>query len=86
MKDDQITLRLPHSLAGEIARQARERGVPRSQLVREALQAYLADGVPADPDASWRRVAPLVGTLALDPASVERDAIASQVRAHNWRE
>lgn len=86
MKDDQLTLRLPRSLARALSRQARERGLPKSQLVREALQAYLAGGPASDPADAWRRAAALVGTLALDGAAIERDAIAAQMRAHNWRE
>ena len=86
MKEAQLTLRLPRELAREIARRARQRGVPKSQLVREALQAYLA--VPGSPegDDPWARVAPMAGTLHLDPQAVERDEMARQVRAHNWRE
>ncbi|MFN2564379.1 MAG: ribbon-helix-helix protein, CopG family [Gemmatimonadaceae bacterium] len=86
MKDDQLTFRLPRELARALARRARERRVPKSQLVREVLEAYLA-GAPA-PDAAeaWRRVAPMVGALALDQTAIERDEIAAQIRAHNWRE
>lgn len=86
MKDDQVTLRLPGELARALARRARERGVPKSQLVREAIQTYLAEGTAPDAGSAWRRVAPLVGSLSLDPAAAERDALASQLRHHNWRE
>jgi hypothetical protein len=85
MKDSQLTLRLPRDLDRVLARRARERGVPKSQVVREALQAYLAAGNEGG-DAAWQKAAPLVGSLALDASAVERDAIAAQVRAHNWRE
>lgn len=86
MKDDQLTLRLPRSLARALARRARERGIPKSQLVREALQTYLAGSPTSDPADAWRRVAPLVGALELDGAAIERDGIAAQMRAHNWRD
>ena len=86
MKEDQLTLRLPRELARALAQQARERGVPKSQLVREALQAYLAGPPTDDPTAAWLRVAPMVGSLSLDASAIERDALARQVRAHNWRE
>ncbi len=86
MKDDQLTLRLPRDLAKALAERARERGAAKSQLVREALEAYLAGGAPADPQAAWRSVAHLVGSVALDPAAIERDALASRIRSHNWRE
>jgi hypothetical protein len=41
MKDTHLTLRLPASLARALARRARERGVPKSQLAREAVTRYL---------------------------------------------
>ena len=85
MKDNQITLRLPATLARKVARHARERGIPKSQVVREAIQTYLANP-PADAAAAWSRVEAMVGTASLDPAAIERDALASQLRAHNWRE
>ena len=86
MKDTQLTLRLPRELQRVLARHARARGVPKSQLVREALQAYLAQGPEAGVDSLWQRVTPLVGSLALDAAAIERDSIAARLRAHNWRE
>jgi len=49
MKDDHLTLRLPRELARALARWARARGVPKSQLAREAVARYLApvEGAPA---------------------------------------
>jgi hypothetical protein len=83
MKDSQTTFRLPRDLARALTRRAQERRVTKSQLVREALETYLA-GVP--PEDAWRKVTGLVGSLALDPAAIERDQLASQLRTHNWRE
>jgi hypothetical protein len=85
MKDDQITLRLPRALARALADRARQRAVPKSLLVREALEAYLA-APTALHGAGWERVGEMVGSLALDPAAIERDALAQQLRAHNWRD
>jgi predicted DNA-binding protein len=86
MKDDQITLRLPRELTRAIARRARQSGVPRSQVVREAIVQYLAAAVPGQtPENVWERLAPLVGSVALDHAAAERDALARRIRAHNWR-
>jgi hypothetical protein len=49
MKDSHLTLRLPADLARAIARWARSRGVPKSQLVREAVARYLApSSAPAE--------------------------------------
>ena len=42
MKDSHLTLRLPADLARALARLARGRRLPKSQLVREAVARYLA--------------------------------------------
>ncbi len=41
MNDDYLTLRLSRELARLLARWARDRGVPKSHLVREAVTNYL---------------------------------------------
>ncbi len=46
MKDTHLTLRLPAALARALARRARERGVPKSQLAREAVTRYLEPDPP----------------------------------------
>jgi len=49
MKDSHLTLRLPADLARALARWARSRRVPKSQLVREAVARYLApSSAPAE--------------------------------------
>ena len=85
MRDGQLTLRLPHELLRAIDRRARALGVPKAQVVREALAAYLAEPTEPDPAAPMRAVSGLVGSLALDPEAIERDEIAARVRRHNWR-
>jgi metal-responsive CopG/Arc/MetJ family transcriptional regulator len=85
MKDEQITLRLPTQLARQVTRRARERGIPTSQIVREALEAYFATA-STDVASAWERVQAMIGSVALDHAAIERDGLASQVRANNWRE
>lgn len=42
MKDSHLTLRLPAALADLLDRWADERDLPRSQVVREAVSAYLS--------------------------------------------
>ncbi len=69
-----------------LAQRARERGTTKSQLVREAIEAYLTGPPGVEPQAAWQRVTHLVGSVALDPAAVERDGLATQIRSHNWRE
>lgn len=87
MKEDQLTLRLPRELARLLARRARDRGLPKSQVVREAIQAYLADQPQTlPPGAAWERVKHMVGSLEFDEAAIERDELARQIRDHNWRE
>ena len=82
---DQTSFRLPRDLLRALNRAARERGVPKSQLVREALQAYLI-GPSAPAGEAWERVSHLVGSLSLDRTALEWDQIAQQIRSHNWRE
>ena len=86
MKDDQLTLRVPGDLARALARRARERDVPKSQLVREALERYLAEPAVEPATAVWERVASYAGSARLDQKASARDALAAQLRAHNWRE
>lgn len=80
----------------ELARVAKQRGVPKSQLVREALEAYLAlkpgpvDGpvnAPVSaPMLSVRdRTAPYIGAINLSGPG-DAEAIADRVRRRNWRE
>jgi metal-responsive CopG/Arc/MetJ family transcriptional regulator len=84
--DDQVTFRIPRELARALNRSARERGVPKSQLVREALREYLAAEPEPEPGEIWRRIAKYKGIAALDHAAIEADPIARQIREHNWRE
>ena len=85
--DAQLTLRVPADLAKRLAARARQTGVKRSQVVREALQAFLATGMEAPRTTSVReRLAPYIGAVSLDAPSVERDDLARRLRSHNWRE
>ena len=86
MHDDQLTFRIPRELARQLRQQARERGVPSSQIVREALQSYLGGSMQEDPATIWSRLEPLVGSLSIDSSAIERDALTAQLRRHNWRE
>jgi hypothetical protein len=80
----------------ELARVARQRGVPKSQLVREALEAYLTPkpgpaDVPATAPATAPllsvrdRTAPYIGVINLSGPG-DAEAIADRVRRRNWRE
>jgi metal-responsive CopG/Arc/MetJ family transcriptional regulator len=83
--DAQLTLRLPAALARALGRVARQRGVLRSQLVREALEAYLSAPDAPDAESLWRQAAPLVGSVRLTVPG-EAEDLAARLRAHNWRE
>jgi len=85
MKDDQVTIRLPAELARLLRGRAKASGAPASQLVREALQAYLVDQSGSNGTAAWNRIAPMMGSIALDRSAVAHDPIAAGIRAHNWR-
>jgi hypothetical protein len=49
MKDSHLTLRLPAGLARLLARWAAARGVPKSQVAREAVARYLSAPGGASP-------------------------------------
>lgn len=84
---DQTSFRLPTSLGRALARLARERGVPKSQLVREALERYLAEQEPASVPASVKeRSATYVGSVRLDARAIASDPTAGMIRQRNWRE
>ena len=84
---DQTSFRLSGPLARALARAARARGVPKSQLVREALEQYLADEMPAHARATVQeRSAPYVGAVRLDARAITADPSARMIRRRNWRE
>jgi predicted DNA-binding protein len=84
---DQTSFRLPTSLARALTRAARERGVPKSQLVREALERYLTDEGSARAPASVKeRSAPYIGSVRLDSRALSGDPTARMIRQRNWRE
>ncbi len=85
--DNQLTLRVPAELARRLAARAKASGVKRSQVVREALLAYLASAPDQPRTTSVReRLAPYLGAVTLDAPSTERDELAQRLRSHNWRE
>lgn len=83
--ETQTTFRLPAPLAQALTRLARERGVPKSQLVREALEQYLAQDEPLTPNQVRERTAPYIGALRLDAGRLRADPGARLIREHNWR-
>ena len=85
---DQTSFRLPREMLRELGRVAKERGVPKSQLVREALEMYLNKPAPGEsrPGLSLQdRSAPYIGSINLSGPG-DAEAIADRVRRRNWRE
>ena len=84
---DQTSFRLPPEMLRRIERAARDRGIRKSQLVREALEQYLAGpNADASPRLSVRdRSAPYIGSINLSGPG-DAEAIADRVRRRNWRE
>jgi predicted DNA-binding protein len=84
---DQTSFRLPTPLARALARLARARGVPKSQLVREALERYLAESEPVPTAAAVReRSAAYIGAVRLDTRALAADESTRLIRQRNWRE
>ena len=90
-----ISLKVPESLAADIAEMAQRKGVSKSALIRDALEAYLqANGVErAEPALS--QVTDLVGILSgpedlstspLDVPSVNANISAQEIVAVVRRE
>jgi predicted DNA-binding protein len=81
-----VSFRLSRELSRSLTKLARERGVPKSQLVREAIESYLASAEPpASPSVVRERLAPYVGMVTLDYGALASDPVARQIRDRNWR-
>jgi len=61
-----LTCKLPHALDGRLAELAKRRGVPKSVLVREAIEAKIAE----DAAAPHRRPANLLEALGDSVGSI----------------
>lgn len=82
MKTSHLTLRLPRDLARALSRWAREHGVPKSQVAREAVAVYLAPTPPAPgtPRVTARDLAarwPTLPRLTPEEASALADDLAA---------
>jgi hypothetical protein len=40
----------------------------------------------SQPGETWPRIAPFMGSVELDQAAIEADAMARSIRRHNWRD
>lgn len=59
-----ISLKVPDSLAAELAEAAQQQGVSKSALIRDALEAYLQTHGPARSRSALAQVADLRGILS----------------------
>lgn len=86
MKDDHLSLRLPAALSRALARWARDRGVPKSQVARDAVARYLRPAEQAmDQPVSTVTAAELARRWAFLPrltpeeaADLEADVLAAR--------
>jgi len=83
--EDQTSFRLPREMLRELGRLAKQRGVPKSYLVREALELYLASPATESPVLTVRdRSAPYIGSVDLTGPG-DAESVADRVRRRNWR-
>ena len=59
-----LTLKLPKALDEQLTTAAKRRRSSKTALVRQAIEAYLAQHAPAEPPATTLTVGDLVGHLA----------------------
>lgn len=79
----QISVRLEERLLRRLRAEARKRRVPRSDLIREALQLYFDAGTGSGADRPIDRVRDLVGSLRGGPRDLgarHREHLSALVR------
>lgn len=83
---EQTTFRLPLALSRTLTRVAKERGVPKSHIVREALERYFYSEPHHGGLSVRERSAPYIGSLRLQQPAGAADELGALIRARNWRE
>ena len=84
--DSQITLRLPKELAKALAQRAKAQGVPKSQLVREAVMRYVAEPERESDEAFFARNQHFIGCVRGDHEAAMQDELYRQIYTNNFRE
>lgn len=84
--ESQITLRLPKALARALSQRAKARGVPKSQLVREAVARYMSEPEPLSEAEFMERARQFIGSIHGDQDAMLADPIARQMYEHNFRD
>jgi predicted DNA-binding protein len=67
MASNRITIRIPENLAQRLRSHSRMHGKPESELVRQALESYLAQPGEARPAYELAREAGLIGCVRRAP-------------------
>ena len=73
MASARITIRLPETLGQRLRHRSRIKGQPESELVREALETYLAQPTEALPAYELAEAAGLIGCIGRGPKSPPAD-------------
>ncbi len=73
MASARITIRLPENLGQRLRRRSRIKGQPESELVREALETYLAQPTDARPAYELAQAAGLIGCVGRGSKSPPAD-------------
>jgi predicted DNA-binding protein len=73
MSSARITIRLPETLGQRLRHRSRIKGQPESELVREALETYLAQPSEASPAYELAEAAGLIGCIGRGPKAPPRD-------------
>ena len=82
--EDQLTFRIPRTLARALARKAKARGVPRSQLVREAVTRYMEEPEGPTAEELYERSKKYIGIIK-GPPDPDFD-LAEHIYKQNFRE
>ena len=71
-----VSLKIPEPLATDLAGMAQRKGVSKSALIREALEAYLQADRAERAESALSQVADLAGTLSgPEDLSVNKDSL-----------
>jgi predicted DNA-binding protein len=73
MASDRITIRIPETLGQRLRYRSRMKGLPESELVREALETYLGQSAEARPAYELAEEAGLIGCIGRGPRAPAKD-------------
>ncbi len=82
--DTQLTVRLPADLTNKINEKARRLRLKKSDIVRQAVIAYLEG--PEETEKPYDRVKHLIGSIRSGAMSPSREDLIRTIRQHNFRD